>query len=254
MISIIVTSHNYGKYIVDCLDSILLNNKKFITEIIVINDASSDNTESILKEYPNKNNKIKYYTKNYYSLSKSLNFGISIASSKIITKIDADDWIENNFLEKYYNYLIKNNYDFIYGNLKIINETNKKTSYKNQYVSFFTKKIKYPCGSGTIFKKKVWEKIGGFNEYINSYEDCDFSVRAQKMFNTNVIISKSFNGYHLKEYNFIKLFLEVVKKTFNFTRLRLLHKNYYKNVTTLIDWRINCVQCINMSKSNYVRT
>ena len=138
------------------------------------------------------------FTKNYYSLSKSLNFGISIASSKIITKIDADDWIENNFLEKYCNYLIKNNYDFIYGNLKIINETNKKTSYKNQYVSFFTKKIKYPCGSGTIFKKEVWEKIGGFNEKIKYQDDYDFWLKINKLKKINI---GYINEYH---YNYRK--------------------------------------------------
>ena len=52
MISFIVPSHNYGTYLKKCVQSILKNNKKFIEEIIIINDSSSDNTRSVyLKKF-----------------------------------------------------------------------------------------------------------------------------------------------------------------------------------------------------------
>ena len=108
MISVIIPAHNYGKYILECLNSILNNNNSLINEIIIINDSSIDETDLILKDYPKKNNKIKYYNKSFRSLSKSLNFGITQASANLITKVDADDWVEKNFLEVYYNTLKKN--------------------------------------------------------------------------------------------------------------------------------------------------
>ena len=223
MISVIIPAHNYGKYILECLNSILNNNNSLINEIIIINDSSIDETDLILKDYPKKNNKIKYYNKSFRSLSKSLNFGITKASANLITKVDADDWVEKNFLEVYYNTLKKNNYDFIYGNLRIVSELNKKILYRNQYVSFFNKKLKYPYGSGTIFKKILWEKVGGFNEKIKYQDDYDFWLRLNKLKKIKIgYINQSLYNYRKHKNNMSKNFYEK-----NITKTKILFKNLF---------------------------
>ena len=45
MISVVLITHNYGKYIENCLESILKNNNSFVGEIIIVNDSSEDNSE-----------------------------------------------------------------------------------------------------------------------------------------------------------------------------------------------------------------
>ena len=55
MISVVVTSHNYGKYLQKCIESILDNDKSFLREIIIINDSSKDDTESVVKKLKKKN-------------------------------------------------------------------------------------------------------------------------------------------------------------------------------------------------------
>ena len=47
MVSAIVISHNYGRFLKKCVKSILHNNKNYINEIIIIDDSSSDNTQKI---------------------------------------------------------------------------------------------------------------------------------------------------------------------------------------------------------------
>ncbi len=47
MVSAIVISHNYGRFLKKCVKSILHNNKNYINEIIIIDDSSSDNTQEI---------------------------------------------------------------------------------------------------------------------------------------------------------------------------------------------------------------
>jgi glycosyltransferase involved in cell wall biosynthesis len=223
MISVIIPAHNYGKYILECLNSILNNNNSLINEIIIINDSSIDETDLILKDYPKKNNKIKYYNKSFRSLSKSLNFAITKASANLITKVDADDWVEKNFLEIYYNTLKKNNYDFIYGNLRIVSELNKKILYRNQYVSLFNKKLKYPYGSGTIFKKILWEKVGGFNEKIKYQDDYDFWLRLNKLKKIKIgYINQSLYNYRKHKNNMSKNFYEK-----NITKTKIFFKNLF---------------------------
>lgn len=55
-LSIIVTTYNIDKYIEKCLDSICNQTLKDI-EIIIVDDGSSDNTTTIIKQYAEKESK-----------------------------------------------------------------------------------------------------------------------------------------------------------------------------------------------------
>ena len=76
MISFLIPSHNYGNFLKKCVKSIIKNNPKYIKEIIIVNDASSDNTDQIIKELKKENINLSYYKKNFNNLAKTLNFAI----------------------------------------------------------------------------------------------------------------------------------------------------------------------------------
>ena len=122
MISVILLTHNYAKYLPECLDSVLNNLDTLVGEIIIINDKSTDNTREIVQNYKKKSLKIKYFETSFLSLSKSYNFAISKSKFEYITKIDADDIFEKDFLSSFYSELVKNSYDFIFGDIKVINQ------------------------------------------------------------------------------------------------------------------------------------
>jgi|TARA_B110000211_G_C13916006_1_gene480520 glycosyltransferase involved in cell wall biosynthesis len=181
MISFVVPAHNYGYSITKCISSILKNEKKFIKEIIIINDSSNDDTDLIIKKLKKKIKKIKYYKKKFKNLSKSMNFGISKTSGNFICKIDADDTISPLFAKKTYEYLLKSKSDFIYPNL-IINDNIMNLKYiKKQKPNFFIKNLFYPCGSGCLYKKDVWKKVGGYNQKIFYQDDYDFWLKVKKL-------------------------------------------------------------------------
>lgn len=180
MVTVIITSHNYGKFIKDCVNSVLNNDQDLIEEIIIINDSSEDNTDDIIKKNFSKIKKIKYFKKNFLSLTKSLNFSINIAKSSWITKIDADDYVTSSFFTKFCNFANEKDFDFIYGNLLIKDEIKKKEYLKNQKINKFLKFIKYPVGSGTLFSKKLWSEVGGFNESNYYQDDYDFWLKINK--------------------------------------------------------------------------
>ena len=179
MISVIVTCHNYGKFLKKCIKSILLNKKKYIREILIIDDASIDNTREIALDLKKNNRLIKYFRKDFRSLSKSINFGIKKSKSKWVTKIDADDYIFKKFLEVFYIELNKKKLDFIYGNIVEKDILKKKIRIINQGNSK-SKIFGYPMGSGTIFNKSVWSSVGGFNEKLYYQDDYDFCLRINK--------------------------------------------------------------------------
>ena len=100
-LSIIIPAYNAEQYIKPCLDSILQNSKESLskTEIIVINDGSTDNTLKILEGYSHYKN-IKIHTTKNQGVSAARNLGISLAKGDWITFIDADDTISDHFVDK----------------------------------------------------------------------------------------------------------------------------------------------------------
>lgn len=102
LISIIIPAYNCEKYIEKCINSILLQTYQNF-EIIIINDGSQDHTLEKINNYLNKN-KIKLISIENNGVSNARNLGIENSKGDYICFIDADDWIEKDYLE----YFVKN--------------------------------------------------------------------------------------------------------------------------------------------------
>lgn len=108
-ISILLLTFNHEKYIRQAVESILSQDIKVSYEVIIFDDASTDNTPSILKEYKNKfPNKIKLFLnkKNRYYPTKNIYFLFSKARGKYIAVIEGDDfWVNNQKIQVQYEFL-----------------------------------------------------------------------------------------------------------------------------------------------------
>lgn len=92
-ISVIIPVYNKEKFLSKCLDSILNQTLKDL-EIICVNDGSTDNSLSILKNYAKQHKQIKIITQKNQGLSGARNSGLLKAKGKWITFIDPDDYID----------------------------------------------------------------------------------------------------------------------------------------------------------------
>jgi glycosyltransferase involved in cell wall biosynthesis len=111
-VSIVVPVYNVEKYLCKCLDSILNQTLKEI-EIIIINDGSTDNSLKIIKEYGDKDVRIKIIDKKNEGYGKTVNKGLDIACGEYIGIIESDDWIEPDMFEKLYNTAKLHNVDIV---------------------------------------------------------------------------------------------------------------------------------------------
>ena len=108
-VSVIIPVYNVEKYIERCILSVINQTLKDI-EIIIVNDGSTDDTKKNIEKYLN-DKRIVYVEQKNSGLSGARNKGLSIAKGDYISFIDSDDYVDNNFIEKLYNALIKNNAD-----------------------------------------------------------------------------------------------------------------------------------------------
>ena len=104
-VSIIVTAYNIGKYLEKCLQS-LLKTSPYISEIICVDDGSTDNSYAIICKYKKIDPRILAIHKENGGISSARNKGIQIASGDFLIFVDGDDYIDvdilNSLLDKYY--------------------------------------------------------------------------------------------------------------------------------------------------------
>ncbi len=170
-ISVIIPVYNTEKYLPQCLESIINQTFKDI-EIICINDASKDNSLSVIQEYAKKDNRIKYenFTANK-GVSAARNYGINASCGDYIYFIDSDDWIETDYLEIMF---------------KTIEETKSQIVMNRNMISFIDNKF-YPY-SFQQDQLKIQD-----NTYIDTEKDiCNtFCGPCCKLYGSNLI--KNYN-------------------------------------------------------------
>lgn len=100
VVSIIVPIYNSSLYLRECLDSIV--SQSFDNwECILVNDGSTDDSQSIIDEYCAKDSRfIPVQKENEQSIDKARRYGIKYANTDWLLQIDSDDAIEPNLVEK----------------------------------------------------------------------------------------------------------------------------------------------------------
>ena len=190
-VSVIIPIYNAEKTIEKTINSIINQTYKYL-EILCINDGSTDKTEKILKKLESKDDRIKIIFQENGGVSKARNTGIENASGKYICFIDADDYIQNDYIKECINILKVENSDLLCTSYM---EGNKKISVEEKCIQNLNKKkIEEQILSSNYFNT-VWAQILKaniikenklrFNEKIIYGEDLlfnwDFISYAQKI-------------------------------------------------------------------------
>lgn len=126
-ISIIVPIYNVEKQLRRCIDGLLKQDSKELqTEIILVNDGSTDNSGNIAKEYASKyKDKIIYFEKENEGVSEARNFAIPYVTGEYMTFVDSDDYIEENLYAQLLKYM-NEEYDLVKFKAIKVNEQGEK--------------------------------------------------------------------------------------------------------------------------------
>ena len=162
-VDIIIPVYNSQEFINKTINSVFRQTyKKW--KIIIIDDASTDNTikllEKIRKKYKERR-KIVILKNNINSgQAFSRNRGLKYSKSKFVTFLDSDDFWDKNKLKKQINFMLKYNYDFTYCDYKSIKNNKIKIIKTPNFFNYknFTKNTSIAT-SAMIIKKKILKNI-----------------------------------------------------------------------------------------------
>lgn len=156
-ISIIVPVYNTSKYLKKCFDSILLQKYKNI-ELIVINDGSTDNSLSIIKEYKKKDNRIIVIDKKNSGQADCRNIGIDTATGDYLMFVDSDDYLESNAFEILINSINEKKCDILcFDYYSVIDDKKCHDVSINNYSDDIKRNyyLSNPCPWNKMFKTKI---------------------------------------------------------------------------------------------------
>ena len=201
-VSILIISYNVQKFLIQCIQSILLyTNTKIKYEIIVIDNNSKDNTKrEIKKRYPLIN-----FIQNEKNIgfTKAMNQAINESNGQYILQLNPDTELTEDSISRLHSFLSSHNKPAIlgpriidkYGKIQPSHWSNPTLfstvlnlsgfqSIINQFrkVENFTQpqKVDSISGAAMFYQASTIKKLGLFNENLFWDEDIDFCLRAEK--------------------------------------------------------------------------
>jgi len=186
VVSVIIPTYNREKLLVTAINSVLNQTFKDF-EILVIDDASTDNTKEVIDNF--KNERISYYKLDKNSgQCVARNYGIKRARGKYIAFLDSDDrWLPEK-LEKQIN-IFKNSpnklgcvYGYAYEKdvIKDVTTFNKVQYFRGYIYNKFLEKFCPPTPSIFLVKTDAILKENGFDENLITFVDLDMWLRLSK--------------------------------------------------------------------------
>lgn len=185
-ISVIVPCYNYGKFLPDCLNSLLGGltclgehpGQTFASfEVIIVDDGSIDKTPEIVIPYVDGWNGVRYIRQENKGLPSALNTGINAALGKYISVLSADDMREPWSLQDLYSASVANPGSVIYDNPTEFRNGSRISEWELPQYDFEKLLQRNLMHAGIMYPKTAWEKVGGYNEKMkHGREDWCFNV------------------------------------------------------------------------------
>ncbi|MEW6555753.1 MAG: glycosyltransferase [Elusimicrobiota bacterium] len=243
-ISIVVPVHNAGDAIKQCLSAIYVQNYPEY-DVTVVNDCSEDGLSDRLKDFPCK---IMNLSKRS-GASVSRNEGAKNADAEVILFLDADVMLQKNCLHRiaeiYEKYPETDVIQGVY--TEEAADNNVSTLTRNYYKYHKIEKINRSQINGInsycfAIKKKVFEKINGFNPQYEGVEDVELGMRLVKN-GYKILLDKNLRVKHLKRYTFTRLLRTDYRKVY--AKTNLLLNNYFKPKTAIPENSVEITYSLN---------
>lgn len=193
LISVIMPAWNAARFLPQAIESVL-NQTHHNTELLLINDASTDNTLEVIQPYL-EDSRLRFIDhEKLGSPAKVRNVGIRQAKGEYIAFLDADDSYYDHALSQLLNYLQQGGHQVVQGTYKGMDEAGEAIGFGEKLITNDDGSLVVPeslkwtpeklvtgklnCLLPTLLiKKSLLDAIGLFDEELPATEDYEFFIR-----------------------------------------------------------------------------
>lgn len=197
-ISVIVPVYNGEEYLGECIESILRQTHGDL-ELIIVDDGSTDGSAEICDEYAGKDKRVKVYHQENGGASRARNLGLEKARGEYVMFVDADDWLEDEALERL-SAEIGGSADLVIGNMYMVQRGEKtpkllgESAAENGEGAFEFMTYNYLWGPiAKLYRKDCLKR--GFREGCLVGEDLLFNFENRENFKAYQYIAQPLYNY-----------------------------------------------------------
>ena len=199
LVSVIIPCFKQADFLVEALDSVIAQTFND-WECIVVNDGSPDNTNEVvfsyIKKYPGR--RIRVVEKPNGGLSAARNFGVRHSSGSYVLPFDSDDRLHPQMLEKCLAALQNNpGAGIAYTQTRCFGAND--TLVTNQVFSLEMLREENHIAYCSLYRREVFDQVGGYNTNLDSYEDWDFWIGALERGWQGVCVPEPLFLYRVKD-------------------------------------------------------
>jgi glycosyltransferase involved in cell wall biosynthesis len=221
-ISVIMPVFNGESFLPKAIESIL-NQTFHDFELIIINDGSTDNTNSIIEKYKVIDKRIIVKNQENKGLTKSLNIALSMAKGKYIARHDADDISLSVRFEKQIYWLINQKYEAVFSRAYYNSKKRITPRFSYLFPKYILLNFINPFIHGSmIVKKKIMLNIGGYDENFIYSQDyklyCDLienNLKYKYIIEPLYILNTHNNSISKQKTNEQAYYAKLAKKRYN---------------------------------------
>lgn len=169
-ISVVIANYNYGGYLGRCLRSVLsqsIDAKSY--EVIVVDDASTDDSMAILESYGTEIRLIK--NERNMGLGYTANIGIRSARSRYVVRVDSDDYVHSDFLK-----ILLLGFELFGKESEAISSDYLKVTPEGNVLDYGFAEVE-PIACAVGFKTDALEALGLYNDSHRINEEIDLKRR-----------------------------------------------------------------------------
>jgi glycosyltransferase involved in cell wall biosynthesis len=284
-ISVVIPTFNRA-HILDSVVSSIVNQSIIPSEVIIVDDGSTDSTKEVVKDLIAKNSKfnIRYVSQENQGGNVARNRGIDEAKGEFIAFLDSDDTWDKEKLEKQLAVFQNHeNVGAVYCGLRhvdldkgtVIHEPKRSYPSGNLGSSLLIRDVTAPT-SCYMVKRRIFEKVGGFDILLKARQDWEMWIRIAQKYEIGVVPEALVNyGEHTgtrtasnpqKEIDAYKYIREKYKKAIEalplsmrlqalsayYRRMGKVYRNYKGNTVTATLWFIKALGVWPFSVGNWI--
>jgi GT2 family glycosyltransferase len=240
-VSIIVPVYNNPKDLIECISAIKENSLS-CSEIIVVNDGSTDNTEAVAKSL---SVKVQRLNQNEGGAA-ARNHGVQHASGEILIFIDSDVVVRPYTIAHIMQFF--NDHPDFAGIFGSYDTDPRAKNFVSQYRNLLHHYV-HQCGNSEAstfwsgcgaIRRSAFERVGGFtNSFTNNMEDVELGYRLKKV-GYRIRLDKTLQVTHLKQWTFKSMIkADVMRRALPWSRLILEAREFPNDLNVEVTQRVS---------------